>query len=64
MKQRDNEECGIRCPKCQSPENQVYDSRRKEASIMRRRRCLMCGFRFMTWETLRRDERAKDGKDG
>ena len=30
MKQRDNEERGILCPKCKSPESLVYDSRKKK----------------------------------
>ena len=44
---------GIRCPKCQSPESMVYDSRKqKNFSVMRRRECKNCGFRYMTEETL------------
>ena len=64
MKQRDNEERGIRCPKCKSPESMVYDSRKKKNfSVMRRRECKICGFRYMTEETLYGYEfvREKDG---
>ena len=44
MKQRGNEERGIRCPKCSSPESLVYDSRKqKNFSVMRRRECKNCG---------------------
>ena len=53
MKQRDNEERGIRCPKCKSPESRIYDSRKqKNFSVMLRRECKKCGFRYMTEETL------------
>lgn len=56
-------ERGIRCPKCQSPESVVYDSRKKKNfSIMRRRECKACGFRYVTEETLRGYEFTRDDK--
>lgn len=54
MKKAENEGRGIRCPKCGSPESLVYDSRKmKNFSVMRRRECKACGFRFTTEETLK-----------
>ena len=56
-------ERGIRCPKCNSPESIVYDSRkRKNFSIMRRRECKACGFRYVTEETLYGYEFAREDK--
>jgi len=56
-------ERGIRCPKCHSPESVVYDSRKKKNfSIMRRRECKACGFRYVTEETLRGYEFTRDDK--
>ena len=76
MRKINREECGIRCPKCQSPDSLVYDSRKqKNFSVMRRRECKNCGFRYMTEETLygyefnrddkevKQQKKAKNGKD-
>ena len=64
MEKSGGEQCGIRCPKCQSPESLVYDSRkRKNFSIMRRRECKNCGFRYMTEETLYNYEFVRDDKE-
>ncbi len=40
----------MNCPNCGSLQVKVVDSRRKEASISRRRECLDCGKRFSTIE--------------
>jgi transcriptional repressor NrdR len=44
----------MRCPKCQSLDTQVKDSRPTEdsAAIRRRRVCLSCQFRFTTFERV------------
>ena len=44
----------MKCPFCQHPNTQVTDSRLLEEtnSIRRRRRCVECGQRFSTFETV------------
>lgn len=44
----------MKCPKCQSLDNKVMDSRfRKEGNVIRRRReCLECTHRFTTYERI------------
>ena len=44
----------MKCPFCQHPNTQVADSRWLEDtnSIRRRRKCLECGQRFSTFETV------------
>lgn len=42
----------MRCPKCQSEDLRVVDSRQAEDSIRRRRVCETCGFRFTTFERI------------
>lgn len=44
----------MKCPACHYPESKVIDSRPTPgaASIRRRRRCLACGRRFTTYETI------------
>ncbi|QEY25148.1 transcriptional regulator NrdR [Neisseria zalophi] len=44
----------MKCPFCHHPNTQVTDSRLLEEtnSIRRRRRCLSCGQRFSTFETI------------
>jgi transcriptional repressor NrdR len=44
----------MRCPKCQSLDNKVMDSRyRTEGNVIRRRReCLDCAHRFTTYERI------------
>ena len=48
----------MRCPKCQSDNDKVLDSRaaRDGAAIRRRRECLKCGARYTTYEEVDRDE--------
>ena len=48
----------MKCPKCQTDDDKVLDSRnvREGAAIRRRRECLKCGYRFTTYEELDRDE--------
>jgi transcriptional repressor NrdR len=43
---------GVRCPYCESLEDKVVDSRLAEEgrSIRRRRKCLVCGRRYTTFE--------------
>ncbi|PCS01416.1 transcriptional regulator NrdR [Lactococcus fujiensis] len=42
----------MKCPKCQSEESRVVDSRQAEDAIRRRRVCEQCGFRFTTFERI------------
>src|SRR5262245_61859947 len=46
----------MRCPKCESLDDKVIDSRssRDGATIRRRRECLKCGHRFTTYEEIER----------
>lgn len=48
----------MKCPRCQSPEDKVVDSRsiREGAAIRRRRECLECGSRFTTYEYIEPEE--------
>jgi transcriptional repressor NrdR len=43
------------CPKCKSPDTQVYDTRvnNNGKSIKRRRECNLCKYRFTTFEELK-----------
>ncbi len=41
-----------KCPKCQSEESKVEDSRQAENAIRRRRECENCGNRFTTFERI------------
>ena len=60
----------MRCPKCESQDDKVIDSRasREGATIRRRRQCLKCGYRFTTYEeversglvVLKRDDRREE----
>ena len=40
-----------RCPKCRQ-DSRVVDSRPEAMSRMRRRECLVCGYRWKTYESL------------
>ena len=43
----------MKCPKCRSENNRVYDSRETECgNMMRRRVCYNCGNRFKTFEVV------------
>ncbi|HCN74465.1 transcriptional regulator NrdR [Pseudolactococcus plantarum] len=42
----------MKCPKCQSEESRVVDSRQSENSIRRRRECETCHNRFTTFERI------------
>ena len=46
----------MRCPKCGNNDDKVIDSRssRDHSSIRRRRVCLVCSFRFTTYEQIER----------
>ena len=56
----------MKCPKCQTDDDKVLDSRsaRDGAAIRRRRECLACGFRFTTYEGIDRDEVLVVKRDG
>ena len=56
----------MRCPKCQSLDTQVKDSRPTEdsAAIRRRRLCLACNFRFTTFERVQLRELAVMKRNG
>ena len=51
----------MRCPKCESVDDKVIDSRssRDGATIRRRRECLKCGHRFTTYEEIEKAEKLK-----
>lgn len=40
----------MNCPKCGSDQVNVIDSRPKEGTVARRRKCLVCGYRYSTVE--------------
>lgn len=62
---KDNAERGIVCPKCKSPDSRIYDTRkRKNFSVMRRRECRTCGFRYVTEEALYGYEFVREDKHG
>lgn len=42
----------MKCPKCQSEELSVVDSRGDDGSIRRRRECQDCSYRFTTFERI------------
>ena len=48
----------MRCPKCDSNDDKVLDSRaaREGKAIRRRRQCLTCDHRYTTYEEIVRDE--------
>jgi len=48
----------MRCPKCESRDDKVIDSRpsRDGSSIRRRRECLACEYRYTTYEEIERSE--------
>lgn len=56
----------MKCPKCQTDDDKVLDSRsaRDGAAIRRRRECLKCGCRFTTYEEIDRDEVLVVKRDG
>ena len=56
----------MRCPGCGSLDTQVKDSRPTEdsAAIRRRRLCLVCGFRFTTFERVQLRELAVIKRNG
>jgi transcriptional repressor NrdR len=56
----------MKCPKCDSRENRVIDSRevRNGESIRRRRVCSGCGHRFTTYEEIQRAQLQIVKRDG
>jgi transcriptional repressor NrdR len=46
----------MRCPKCGCQDDKVIDSRasREGATIRRRRECIVCGYRYTTYEEIER----------
>ena len=56
----------MRCPKCGSLEDKVIDSRvsKDGASIRRRRQCIMCEYRFTTYEEIERADIRVIKRDG
>lgn len=56
----------MRCPKCESLEDKVIDSRLSKdgGSIRRRRECLACETRYTTYEELERLEMRAVKRDG
>jgi transcriptional repressor NrdR len=56
----------MRCPKCDSNDDKVLDSRaaREDKAIRRRRQCLACDHRFTTYEEIVRDELKVVKRDG
>ena len=49
---------GIYCPDCYSRLNEVYETRNIGDRIRRRRRCIHCGTKFMTYEEIEIDRKA------
>lgn len=56
----------MKCPKCQTDNDKVLESRtvRDGAAIRRRRECAGCGHRFTTYEEIDRDELVVVKRDG
>lgn len=56
----------MRCPKCNSLEDRVIDSRPwKDGAVIRRRReCLSCSHRFTTYEQIEREDLRVIKRDG
>lgn len=56
----------MKCPKCQSPDTKVVESRDVSGgeAIRRRRECLKCGMRYTTYERLERPNLVVVKKDG
>jgi transcriptional repressor NrdR len=56
----------MRCPKCNSVEDRVIDSRPwKDGAVIRRRReCLSCSYRFTTYEQIEREDLRVIKRDG
>jgi transcriptional repressor NrdR len=56
----------MRCPKCDSLEDKVVDSRlsRDGSSIRRRRECLSCDARYTTYEEIERMQLRVTKRDG
>ena len=56
----------MRCPKCGNLEDKVIDSRSAKAgaAIRRRRQCLVCNFRFTTYESIERRDLRVIKRDG
>ncbi len=46
---------GLKCPACGSIRHYVTNSRPRETTIHRRRKCRPCGERFSTWEFTEAD---------
>lgn len=42
----------IKCPKCESAQSTVLDSRGRPGNSIRRRRICECGFRYSTYEVI------------
>ena len=42
----------MKCPKCQSENFKVLDTRASDEAVRRRRECVSCGFRFTTYERI------------
>ncbi len=42
------------CPKCNSPDTEVIDSRNAAKAVRRRRQCSACSYRFTTFERVER----------
>ncbi|MDR2977226.1 MAG: transcriptional regulator NrdR [Streptococcaceae bacterium] len=42
----------MKCPRCQSENFKVLDTRASDDAVRRRRECVSCGFRFTTYERI------------
>ena len=56
----------MKCPKCNTEEDKVIDSRPwKDGAVVRRRReCLSCNYRFTTYEEIEREDLRAIKRDG
>ena len=54
----------MHCTECKKGDTKVIDSRDGENSIRRRRECLLCGFRFTTYERLEIPQIKVQKRDG
>lgn len=54
----------MRCAQCKKGDTRVIDSRDGNNSIRRRRECLLCGFRFTTYERVEIPQIKVEKRDG
>jgi len=54
----------MQCTQCKKGDTRVIDSRDDQKTVRRRRECLLCGFRFTTYERLEIPQIKVEKRDG